>query len=145
MSAKEMNWEVFQKHLGYTDEELATFKTDPKRSAAAMRMFSPEILKKDLVVEVVESHGCSAGMKPGDKLVFTALAIMDPKRSTAPWCAHAMGAIPGIANMVQDRFASGLDPNGMIYDHFTCGDTGPMRHGWGQIVMKAYVVDRAEK
>lgn len=144
MSAKEMNWGAFQKHLGYTDEELATFKADPKRSAAAKKMFSPEVLKKDLVVEVVESHGCSAGMKPGDKLVFTALAILDPSRNKSPWCAHAMGAIPGIANMVQDRFAAGLDPNGMIYDHFNCSDVGPMRNGWGQIVMKAYVVDRTE-
>ena len=41
MSPKEMNWEAFQKHLKYTDEELATFKADPKRSAAAKRMFSP--------------------------------------------------------------------------------------------------------
>ena len=142
MSEREFNWKAFQKHLGYTDEELEVFKADPKRSAAAKRMFHPDIMKKDLILEVVESHGCSAGMKPGDKMVFTAMAIMDPQRSNAPWCAHAMGAIPGIANMAQDRFAAGLDPNGMIYDHFNCSDVGPMRHGWGQIVMKAYVQDR---
>lgn len=144
MSEKGINWQAFQKHLGYSDEELAAFKASPKRAAAAEKMFSPAILKKDLIIEVVESHGCTAGMKPGDKVVFSALSVMDPKRSNAPWCAHAMGAIPGIANMVQDRFASGLDPDGMIYDHFNCSDVGPMHNGWGQIVMKAYVVDRAE-
>ena len=142
MQDGQFNWKAFQKRLGYSDEEIEVFKADPKRSAAAQRMFHPDIMKKDLIIEVVESHGCSAGMKPGDKMIFTAMAVMDPQRSNAPWCAHAMGAIPGIVNMAQDRFVAGLDPNGMVYDHFNCADVGPMRHGWGQIVMKAYVQDR---
>ena len=141
MAEDNFNWKAFQKHLGYTDEELEVFKSDPKRSAAAKRMFDPEIMKKDLIVEVVESHGCSAGLKPDDKLVFRALALLDLKRSTPNWCAHAMGPIPGIANMAQDRFVAGLDINGMTYDHFGCSDVGPMRNGWGQIIMEAYVDD----
>ena len=79
MSEKDFNWKAFQKHLRYTDEELDVFKADSKRSAAAKKLFSPAILKKDLIVEVVESHGCSTGLKPGDKLFFgdTAAALME--------------------------------------------------------------------
>ena len=141
MSEKPFNWKAFQKHLGYTDEELETFKADPKRVKAAAKLFNPAIMKKDLVVEILESHGCSAGLKPGDKLVFTALGLLDMERSAKSWCAHAMGQIPGIATLVQDRWVSGLEINDMIYDHFSCGDVGPMRHGWGQVVMRAYVTD----
>lgn len=143
MSGTDFNWKAFQKHLGYTDEELEVFKSDPKRSASAQKLFSKDISKKDLVVEVVESHGCGAGLKPGDKLVFRALAILDLKRSCPNWCAHAMGPIPGIATLVQDRYVSGLDMNNMVYDHFSCSDVGPMRHGWGQVIMRAYTVDNS--
>ena len=144
MAEREMNWKGFQKHLRYTDEELETFKQDPKRAAAAQVLFSPAILKKDLIIEVVESHGCSCGLKPGDRLVFKALSMLDPARSTPNWCAHAMGPVPLIATVAQDRFASGQEVNDMIYDHFSCGDVGPMRHGWGQIVMKAFVQDNPD-
>ena len=144
MSDNDFNWNAFQKTLNYTDEELEVFKADPKRTATAKKLFTPDIMKKDLIIEVVESHGCSCRMKPGDRLVFRALAQLDLERSSKNWCAHAMGPIPGIANMVQDRYASGLDINGMIYDHFGCGDVGPLRHGWGQVVMKAYVADNPD-
>jgi uncharacterized repeat protein (TIGR04076 family) len=145
MSESDFNWKAFQKHLNYTDEELEVFKADPKRSAAAEKLFTPEISKKDLIIEVTESHGCSCGMKPGDKLVFKALSQLDIKRSSKNWCAHAMGPVPGLATQVQDRYVSGLDMNDMTYDHFGCGDVGPLRNGWGQVVMKAYVADRPDK
>ena len=144
MSEKGFNWKGFQKHLGYTDEELEVFKADPKRVAAAKKLFTPEILQKDLIVEVVESHGCSTGMKVGDRLVFRALAILDLENSSKNWCAHAMGPIPTLATLAQDRFVAGLDINEMTYDHFSCGDVGPMRKGWGQVVMRAYVVNHED-
>jgi hypothetical protein len=104
-----------------------------------MKLFSREIAKKSFVVEVVSSHGCTAGMRPGDRLVFRALGVLDPEKSS-PWCANAFGEIAGFANMIHDRFVSGLDPNGMIYNHFSCMDAG-YKCGWGQIVMKVFVVD----
>jgi uncharacterized repeat protein (TIGR04076 family) len=135
---KEFDWNRLQKHLKYSEEELRRFKEDPKKFRAAQRLFSPEAAKMDLIVEVVESHGCSAGMKPGDRLVFKALAVMDISKSSRGWCAQALGEIPGFANMAQDRFISGLDPNEMYINHFSCMDAGP-RCGWGQVVMKVYV------
>jgi uncharacterized repeat protein (TIGR04076 family) len=144
MSGQDFNWKAFQKALNYSDEDLEAFKQDPRRVEAAKKLFTPEITRKDLIIEVVESHGCSCRLKPGDKLVFRALSQLDLDRSSRNWCAHAMAAIPGMATLVQDRYVSGLDLNSMAYNHFTCGDTGPLRNGWGQVVMKAYVVDRQE-
>jgi len=142
MSEKQFDWKRYQKYAGYTDEELEMVRSDPKRAKATEIFFSREMAKKCLIIEVVSSHGCMVGMKPGDKLVFRALGILDPKRSS-PWCAQAMGDIPSVANMVQDRFFSGLDMNDMVYDQFSCMDVGP-KGGWGQITMKAYVVDEDE-
>jgi len=141
MSTTSFDWKKFQKYYRYTDEELERFKADPRRKNAAKKIFSREIAKKYLVIEVVSSHGCSAGMKPGDRLVFKALGVLDPQKSS-PWCAQALAEVPGFANMAQDRFVAGLDPNEMVFNHFSCMDVGA-EYGWGQVIMKAYVVDEA--
>jgi uncharacterized repeat protein (TIGR04076 family) len=139
VSNEGFDWERFQKHNRYSDEELAVLKADPHRANAIPKLFSREIAKKYFVIEVVSSHGCTAGMKPGDRLVFRGLGVLEPEKSS-PWCAHALGEIVGFASMVQDRYVSGLDPNGMVYNHFSCMDAGP-KCGWGQVIMKAYVVE----
>ena len=142
MSNKDFNWERFQKRLKYSDEELASFKADPRKANAAKKIFSREIANKYLVIEVVSSHGCTVGMKPGDRLFFKAFGILDTEKSS-PWCAAALGEIAGFSNMAQDRFVAGLDPNDMVFNHFSCMDAGA-KFGWGQVVMKAYVIDEAD-
>ena len=138
MTDREFDWERFQRHNLYTDEEIRNFKADARKVKAVVKLFSREIAKKNLIIEVVKSHGCTAGMKPGDRLVFRALGVLDTKRSSDGWCAQALGEIGGFANMVQDRYVSGLDPNGIIFDHFSCMDAGT-KCGWGQVIMKVYV------
>jgi uncharacterized repeat protein (TIGR04076 family) len=143
MKNEDFNWKRFQEHNLYTDEELKILKKDPRKSRGIEKLFSREVAKKYYIVEVVRSHGCTAGMRVGDRLIFRALGVLVPEKSS-PWCAQAMGEIGGFANMVQDRFVSGLDPNDMIFDHFSCLDAGVRCGGWGQVIMRAYVVDESE-
>jgi len=133
-------WDKLQKYYGYSDQEMQALKDDPRRGPATQKLFSPEIAGKYLVVRVVASHGCTAGMKVGDKLVFRALGVLVPEKCS-PWCSQAMSEIAGFANMAQDRFVSGLDPNGMVFNHFSCMDAGAMC-GWGQVAMKVEVLDQ---
>ena len=142
MSDKDFDWKVLQEHLQYTDEEMEAFRADPWKAALAQKIFSDELQKKYLVVEVVSSHGCSAGMKPGDRLFFRGLSMLDNEKSS-PWCVHALGYIWGYANMVHDRFVHDLDPNDMVYKHFSCSDTGA-KFGMGQVIMKAYVKEEID-
>ena len=142
MNNSTFDQDKFQKYYKYTNEELERFKSDPRKTNAAKKIFSREIAKKYLVIEVVSSHGCSAGMKPGDKLVFKALGVLDTQKSS-PWCAQALSEVAGFANMAQDRFVAGLDPNEMVFNHFSCMDAGA-KYGWGQVIMKAYVVDETD-
>jgi hypothetical protein len=143
MSTKDFDWTKFQKNNKYSDEELEVFKADPRRANAAPKLFSPEVAKKCLIFEVVESHGCTARMKVGDRLFFNALGVLDLRRSCPTWCAHALTGIVSIANMVQDRYVAGLDPNDMVYNHIPCMDVGA-KYGWGRVIMRAYVVDESD-
>ena len=142
-SDEEFNWKAFQKHNKLTDEELEVFRGDPKRNRVARKLFTEDIKKKLLVFEVTHSHGCSCGMKPGDRLVFKNMTILDPTRSS-PWCAQAFVGIEAFANMAQDRYCSDLDPNDMLWDMYSCEDVGPMHGGWGRVHIKCYVCDEGD-
>jgi hypothetical protein len=138
-AASDAFWKGFQEHMGYTDEEIANFRSDPKRARLPEIMTSPKMRNSTMIVEVVESLGCAEGMQPGDKLYFTGLARLDPSRSS-PWCAHAL--IPAVlhANECQTLVVNGIDPNEMYWPYQGCEDCGS-KHSWGRLVMKTYVIE----
>ena len=68
MGISESTWEFFKKHVGYTDEEMKIFRENPKNEAIILE--APKLMNKTIVVEVVESRGCNAQHKVGDKFYF---------------------------------------------------------------------------
>lgn len=137
----EFDWEGFRKHVGYSKEELNALRNDAVRSAFVQQICSPAMQDKYLVMEIVESHGCVAGMKPGDRLYFKGMSVLDTARSD-PWC-------PYIANThmftggARAFFVEGLEPDGFYVKHSGCFDVGP-EHGLGRVVYKVFVIDGKE-
>ena len=95
-----------QKQLGYSDEEMAEFKADPRNQKVLEKGL--ELAGKTFVAEVVDSHGCASGHRVGDKIYFDGagnlLAKHAPKRCCIlrPECAertHVRGhrGLPGPA------------------------------------------------
>jgi hypothetical protein len=136
-------WKGFQQHMGYSDAELKLFKKDPKKFKWAPVLASPKIRNLTLVFEVMETHGCAEGMKAGDKLYFKGLTMLDPTRSS-PWCSYAITYAITLSFACHNLALHGIDPNEMYGDHFNCWDCGSKR-GWGNIAMKAYVIDESKK
>ena len=94
-------------------------------------------------MEVVDAQSCPEGMKPGDKLYFTGMSMLDPTRSSR-WCAYALTYAITLAFACHNLALQGLDPDGLYGNHFSCWDCGT-KYGWGSIVMKAYVIDETTK
>ena len=136
-------WEGFQAHMGYTDEELEFFKQKPKLPKIVPKMLNPKLRNSTLIIEVIKSHGCSEGMKAGDKLYFTGCSLLDTKRSSN-WCAYAMFMAGQYAALCQNMIIQGLDPNDKYEENFGCMDCG-LEYGWGMIVMTAYVIDESDR
>lgn len=136
-------WKGFKEHMGYTDEELEHFMKDPKKVNIAPLMASPKMRNSTMVIEVVDSHGCAEGVKVGDKLYFTGIANLDTQRSSR-WCAYALSHITIFANLFHNMILKGLNPNEVYSQYFSCYDCGSDK-GWGQVVMKAYVIDESKK
>ena len=45
-------WAMVQQHLGYTDEEMALFRNNPRNEEVLLK--APELMSKTIVAEVVE-------------------------------------------------------------------------------------------
>jgi len=141
MQVDEEVWKALQQHLGYTDDELELFRSNPK----TVDIFSktPALMKKTIIAEVVDSHGCASRHLVGDKLYFDGagnlLTKMNPKRI----CIHALSALSGPIYVANELFYAGVDPNQMRLNRVSCFDVGVRCGGFGQIVLEIKVEDRA--
>lgn len=133
---KPFNWEKFQQSMGYTDAEMEGFKSDPRRRRAAEALL--EANRKMVVAEVVESHGCAAGYKCGDRLEVTAAGLVKSQNA----CIFAVAPMTIHAAMAYDRVMEGLDPDGMWFNHFTCQDAGYCNGSWGRVAFRVSVKDK---
>jgi uncharacterized repeat protein (TIGR04076 family) len=141
MKISQVTWGQIQKHLCYTDEEMRIFRADPRNEDAISR--GAAMLQKTIVAEVVESHGCDAGHKAGDRFYFdgrgvSLLARLGPSRI----CIFALHSITLAMPAVAELFYAGADPNQMRFKRFGCPDVGVRCGGWGHIVMEIRMEDR---
>jgi len=137
MEAEEI-WKRFQKHMGYTDEEMRIFRSDPEK--VRMVTETPEFVKCRVIAEVIESQGCHAGHKVGDRFVMTAggqlIAEACPKRM----CLFALGPVAGLLPAIYERIITRSDPGFERSNIVQCTDVGLDKGGWGKVLMKVYVV-----
>ena len=135
------DWKAFQEHMGYSDQELADLKNNPQKSEYVQKICGSEVQDKYFVVEIVESHGCIAGLQPGDRLYFKGMSVLDTQKSD-PWCPYIDDInhfISGMRSMVNQ----GLDPNKLYVNYSGCMDVGP-ENGLGRIVYKCFTINEDE-
>nr|HID57944.1 hypothetical protein [Desulfobacterales bacterium] len=132
-------WKKFQELMGYSDEEMERFKADPKKTKTLTELRKAR--KRKIIAEVIKSHGCASGHKVGDKFVISVLTgCLISEECPRYMCIHALQPLAICTVVVQDRIVAGLDPNEMVFDTWSCSDSGFDCGGWGQISLKVYVV-----
>jgi uncharacterized repeat protein (TIGR04076 family) len=136
MEAEEI-WKRFQKHMGYTDEEMTIFRSDPEK--VKMVTGTPEFVKARVVAEVIESHGCHARHKVGDKFVMTTGGQLITEECPKRMCMFALGPVSNQLPAIYERLITKSDPNLERFTIVQCTDIGLDKGGWGKILMKVYV------
>ena len=134
-------WRRFQKHMEYTDEEMQVFKSDPLK--VKMVTQTPEFVKCRVVAEVIESHGCHARHKVGDKFVFTPGGQLIEGECPKNMCISALSEISKVLPAIYERLINKSDPDLKRIDMVHCPDVGLDKGGWGQILMKVYMEETA--
>ena len=140
MSVNEETWKFMQQHLGYTDEELALFRSNPKNADIMSK--APALMNKTIIAEVVASHGCASQHKVGDRFYFDGAGNLLTKLNPKRICVHALSVLSGPVVVVNELFYAGVDPNDMRLNRVGCFDVGVQCGGWGHIAMEVKVEDR---
>ncbi|MFH1243022.1 MAG: hypothetical protein V1689_11755 [Pseudomonadota bacterium] len=136
-------WRLFQRHMGYTDEEMEIFRSDPQK--VKMVTQTPEFVKCRVVAEVIESHGCHARHQVGDRFVMTGGGQLITEECPKRMCMFALGPVSHALPVVYERFITKSDPNLERFQIVQCTDVGLDKGGWGKILMKVYVEKVPEK
>jgi uncharacterized repeat protein (TIGR04076 family) len=133
-------WKVIKARLGYTDDEMKLFQDNPRNEDILSK--APALLKKTIVLEIVESHGCNSRHKVGDKLYFDGAGNLLTKKCPEKVCAYAVNAATPLIYASNELFYAGADPNQMRFKRAACLDVGVKCGGWGRVVMELSFVDR---
>jgi uncharacterized repeat protein (TIGR04076 family) len=140
MEVNEETWKFMQQHLGYTDEELEVFRSNPKNVDIMSK--APELMNKTIIAEVVASHGCASQHKVGDRFYFDGAGNLITKLNPKRICVHALSVLSGPMVVVNELFYAGVDPNEMRLNRVGCFDVGIQCGGWGNIAMEVRVEER---
>lgn len=137
---KAVKWNVMKSHLGYSDEEMKSFRQNPRNEDVLDK--APALLDKTIVLTVVDSHGCNSGHKAGDRLCFDGAGNLLTRRSPKKVCVYALNAAASLVFASNELFYAGVDPNEMRFRRAGCFDVGVQCGGWGRVVLELSVEDR---
>jgi uncharacterized repeat protein (TIGR04076 family) len=141
MSVDESTWKFFQQHLGYSDEEMALFRANPRNEEVLAK--GPELMQKTIVAEVVESHGCNSQHKVGDRFLFDGAGNLLTTKSPRRICIYALQGLAGLIFATNELVYAGVDPDSLRFCRTGCFDVGVRCGGWGHIVMEVRVEERS--
>jgi uncharacterized repeat protein (TIGR04076 family) len=135
-----VDWAAFAQSIGYSEEELAAFRSRPNNAYVVEH--ASLLDQWWIVAEVIESHGCAAGMKVGDKITVSATGILETAMSAAHICISAFPPVATSVALFQERIIAGLDPNPNLYRRVGCLDVGVQCGSWGHVAFEMYAVSR---
>ena len=136
------NWEAFRQSMGYSVEELEVFRSHPNNVYVVENV--SRLDKWLIVAEVIESHGCAAGHKLGDRLYFSPHGVLEMEVNPARICLHIFPALAAALPTFQERIISGLDPNPNLFRRVGCLDVGVTCGGWGHVAFNLYAVSNKQ-
>ncbi len=135
-------WQTFQEITSYSDEDLARFKANP---TFMQMMKTPTFRTHRIVIEVIQSHGCVCGHKVGQRLVLTGNGALISAECPPIMCVGFVSQFNVTVAALFERFAAGLDPNGLCADTIGCIDVGLDCGGWGRVVARVRVEGPQDK
>lgn len=140
MENDDRRWKVVQRHLGYSDQELAAFKSDPRN--VQVLDSGRELANKTIILEVVESRGCNSRHRVGDKFYFDAYGNLLTELCPKKVCGYSLNAALMMVFTANEMLFAGIDPNTIRFKRAGCFDVGLECGGWGRIVLELRVVDK---
>jgi uncharacterized repeat protein (TIGR04076 family) len=137
-SKKERRWKNFQEHLGFTGEELEIFRSNPNHVKAMEE--APAFATHNIIIDILESHNCTAGYRAGDRFVVDGLGFLINEKSPQRLCIGAISSFKTLIDRMWQAFFDGKTE--VLHDTIRCPDVGVHRGGWGEITMRVRAVPK---
>jgi len=134
----EAMFDAVKQMLGYTDEQLETWKKNPRNLKVLEN--AERFQTHKIVAEVTSSHGCAAGHRVGDRIVFGGDGALLCRESPDKICFGLLSPLNPLAGLVFDKISSGEDPTRIAFNKVHCVDVGVDQGGWGEVVAEVKVV-----
>lgn len=141
MDFDERKWKIIQRHLGYNDDEMVVFKKDLRNEDVLTK--GAGLTGKNIILEVVESHGCNSKHRIGDKFYFDALGNLLTELCPKKVCGYSLNAAMMMVFTANEMLFAGVDPNEIRFKRAGCFDVGLECGGWGRIVLELRVEDKS--
>ncbi|MBW1816301.1 MAG: TIGR04076 family protein [Deltaproteobacteria bacterium] len=140
MTIDESTWKFYQEMLGYTDEELETFKQNPSNEDVVSK--AAALMDRTIVFEVVASHGCAGRHRAGDRFHFDGSGNLITKLGPGRICISALTAMAPLISAANELCYAGVDSNDMRFKRTACHDVGLQCGGWGNVAFEMKVEKR---
>lgn len=128
-------YQAVQQRVGYTDDEMKLFKKHPYSQKILQTKAITDVLRTNIIFEVVEAHNCNVEHKVGDKFYFNAEGYMITNKCPEKICPALMPFMSRMMWLIQERIYEGLDPKPTFpFGH--CDDVGIRCGGMGQVLLK---------
>ncbi|MBI5439880.1 MAG: TIGR04076 family protein [Deltaproteobacteria bacterium] len=137
-AALEKRWKGVQEHLGFTDEELATYRSFPKNVKAMEE--GRAFVTHEMVVEVIEAKNCAAGYRVGDRFLVDSHGCLVAEECPPRLCAAAVWALKPLIDRLWEAFFHGATE--VLHDTVRCPDVGVARGGAGEVTLRIRAVPR---
>ena len=138
----EMKWRIMKRRLRYSDEEMELFQDNSRNEDVLSK--APELMNKEIIIEVVESHGCNSEHKVGDRFHFDGAGNLLGDKCPERICIYALSSAAPLIFGANELFYAGVNPNEMRFKRTGCHDVGVRCGGWGRVVLELKVVDRKD-
>lgn len=137
-----LKWSFLKKRLGYTNDEMALFKSNPRNEEVVDKGI--ELERRKIIITVVESHGCNSQHMIGDKFVFDGAGNLLTKENPEKICIYALSACTSMIFSSNELFYAGVNPNDMRFKRAGCFDVGVQCGGWGRIVLEISMTENTK-
>lgn len=131
-----------KKFMGMPDSDIDKVSLNIQKILASF----PKFRNYQIVAEVTDSRYCAAGIKQGQRYVFSAAPpVLLAQKSDCPLCLRALGPLTSFVNNIMDRIAEGSEPGEAIFRTAECLDPGLEHGGLGKVYFKVYAQRQADK
>ena len=136
----ERRWKRFQEAQGYSDAEIAKYRSDPQK-VKAMEGAS-KFATYNIILECTDSHNCNAGHKVGDRIVMDGNGVLLRDQCPERMCAAVLQSVTPFMYAIWERFGDDQDDLNILLPNVHCPDVGVDRGGWGETCWKIYAEPR---